>query len=266
MACVKDAAVACEFVLERVQRAAGTRWRQGEWRPPIEGGSDEAPVRVLATTRLHRVERAAAQALVAWSGGARDVELLHRAATAREITRMQALGRRCVSLLPEGADTGRHEDVLAFCLHDLCHLEKLNDPEHRRGQMGFFAALDAAMEGDAWAALEARVDDAAWRVDRDYVAADMNGSPIFLFAALKMKLKMAVRRALAREERRVAPAGGPLDAREEAAFLGELARLCIALGFDGEARDAAFAVTTRHAEAAAATTLLTWFERRATEA
>jgi hypothetical protein len=210
------------------------------------------------------VERAAAQALVSWSGGARDALLLFRAATAREITALQARGQRCVSLLSDGADTGRHVDPLAFCLHDLCHLEKLNDPLHRRGQIGFFATLDRAMNGARWAELEARIDDAAWRVDRDYVASDMNGSPIFLFAALKMKLKMAVRRALAREEGRAAPSGGALDSREAAAFAAALDEMCQALSMPEDARDAARAVTTRHAEPEAARALLSWFESAAT--
>ena len=60
--------------------------------------------------------------------------------------------------------------------------------------------------------LHARYDE-AWRADLAHVAADMNGSPVFLVAALKMKLKMAERRALAREDGRPAPTGGPLTRR-----------------------------------------------------
>lgn len=42
-------------------------------------------------------------------------------------------------------------------------------------------------------ALERGLDD-TWRAERDYVIAHMNGSAVFLFAALKMRLNMAVRR------------------------------------------------------------------------
>jgi hypothetical protein len=110
---------------------------------------------------------------------------------------LQARGRRCVCLLDDAAALGhgdpRHPDGLTFALHDLGHLEKFVAPEHHAGQVGFFRLLERALGTPAMAALERDLDD-TWRADRDYVIADMNGSAVFLFAALKMKLVMAVRR------------------------------------------------------------------------
>ena len=81
-------------------------------------------------------------ALTAWADGERRVVLLRSQPSPREMLRLQARGWRCVSLLPEGSDTGRHADVVDFAIHDLCHLEKFAAPEHHRAQVGFFALLD----------------------------------------------------------------------------------------------------------------------------
>ena len=43
------------------------------------------------------------------------------------------------------------------------------------------------------AALDRALDD-PWRADRDYIIADMNGSAVFLLAALKMRLGLAALR------------------------------------------------------------------------
>ena len=248
----EDGERACAYVLERVKRAAGARWAQGKYAPAFEvrGGGEAA--RVVAERRLWRVERAAARGLVAWANGDRDVVLLTRVPAPREVLALQARGRRCVSLLPDGAgvrpDYGvpadAADDGLAFALHDVCHLEKFVDPEHHGGQVGFFRAFDDAMGTRAWAELDARLDD-AWRREVDHVAADMNGSVVFLFAALKMKLKMAVRREVARASAEEAPREGPLDAREERAYGAALETLLDVFEMRGEDRDAARAVSTR---------------------
>jgi hypothetical protein len=154
--------------------------------------------------------------------------------------------RRCAlcSLLADDADTGVHLTRLAFALHDLCHLEKFVDPETHAAQVGFFARLDAAWDGAGFAQLHGRYD-ATWQDDLAHVAADMNGSPVFLMAALKMKLKMAERRALAREEGRPAPSGGPLSEAESVAFAARSEELFAALHLDGELLAACRVVSTR---------------------
>jgi hypothetical protein len=89
-------------------------------------------------------------------------------------------------------------------------------------------------------ALEQDLDD-TWRAERNYVIADMNGSAVFLFAALKMKLKLAV-------GRRLAPFEPALDA------------LLSAMDLRDDLRDAARAVSPRRDRPADARRLLDHFE------
>jgi len=89
--------------------------------------------------------------------------------------------------------------------------------EHHRGQVGFFRAVARALEDPAVVALDATLD-ATWAADRDYVIADMNGSAVFLFSVLKMRLAVAVRRRRAIEEGRPPPTAGGPDAADQAAL------------------------------------------------
>ena len=69
------------------------------------------------------------------------------------------------------------------------------------------------------AALDRELDD-RWRADRDDIIADMNGSAVFLLAALKMRLGLAARRcgvgaeaATERSARRSLPASELRESR-----------------------------------------------------
>jgi len=88
----------------------------------------------------------------------------------------------------------------------------------------------------------------------------MNGSAVFLFAALKMKVNMAVRRRLARERGRAAPTRGPLAADERAAVEPALATLFEAMELPDDLRASALAVSTRRDRPAEARRLLDHFE------
>jgi hypothetical protein len=251
----RDAERVCAYLVARVQRAAGPRWAQGEHAPPLGAPAlAGSGVDTVARRRLWRVPRHVAVGLVAWARGARDVELREDVPTPRHVLGLQAVRRRCVSLLPEGAK----EDGREFLLHDLCHLEKFVDPEHHDEQVGFFGRLTGAMDAAGWQAFDRRFDE-AWRKDVEHVAADMNGSAIFLFAALKMKLKMAVRRELARADGRPSPTGGPLTAAEARAFDAALGEMLDLLTLSGDARDAALAVSTKRDTPADALRLQAWF-------
>jgi hypothetical protein len=267
------------YVVERVQRRAGAKWLQGRWPTPLWSEASEASdamresgaqspldaVRLVAEHRLHRVERVVAEALVAWADGRRRVALLTHVPAPRDVLAYQARGWRCVSLLADDDAAKPHDDGLAFCLHDLCHLEKFAHPEHHLAQVGFFALLERAMQGPAWALLEADFDE-AWATDRDHVAGDMNGSPVFLFAALKMKLKMAVRRRVARQRGAPPPTGGPLDTGEAVAFAIAVDAMLDALSVDGDARGAALDVSTRRDTPESALCLVTRFEEEGARA
>jgi len=261
-----DAERTAAFLLDRVARRWGRRRDQGARAIPLGPPPGSGPaLQMFARRRVRGVPEPVARSLLAWAAGQRPVDLLDQIPTAPQVLALQIAGRRCVSLLDDEVALAhgdpRHPDGLSFALHDLCHLEKFVAPEHHAGQVGFFRAVARAFEAPAFADLE-RTFDTTWRADRDYVIADMNGSAIFLFAALKMKLNMAVRRQLATETGRPAPASGPLDDEERAALRPALLTMIEAMGLDHpDVREAALLVSTRRAHPEAARRLLTHFER-----
>jgi hypothetical protein len=141
----------------------------------------------------------------------------------------------------------------------LCHLDKYLDSEHHVGQVGFFACLHEATTRAAWRSFETSLDE-AFRQDWHHVAADMNGSAVFLFAALKMKLKMAVRRRCARERGVDPPDHGPLTTEESRAYDDVLDELLGLLRLGASLRDDARATSAKHDDPRAAMRLLAHFE------
>jgi hypothetical protein len=164
---------------------------------------------------------------------------------------LQAKGRRCVSLLDDADATtpAPHEDGLAFAVHDLCHLEKFADPAQHAAQVGFFASVRRALDDPRFQELESSLG-AQWAEDRNYVIADMNGSAVFLFLALKSKLKIALRRSLAGTEKPADAAASPrtpVTPEEQRAYADAVELLLTALGIEieGPIADAARAITSR---------------------
>jgi hypothetical protein len=253
---VSDAETVAAFLLERVRATRGRLADEGPRAVPLP--ADGPALSVFATRRVRGIPEPVVRGLIAWSRGERPADLLPRIPNAVEVLERQTRGRRCVSLLPDPVALAhvdpRHPDGLSFALHDLCHLEKFVDPVHHRGQVGFFRLVWRALP--ALAPVEAGFD-ATWRADRDYVIADMNGSAIFLFAALKMKLNMAVRRRLAAERGLPAPRSGPLDEDERRALAPVLERLFQAMELPAAA---ARAVSTRRDDPPSAAALLAHFE------
>jgi hypothetical protein len=90
----------------------------------------------------------------------------------------------------------------------------------------------------------------------------MNGSSVFLFAALKMKLKMAVRRRLAQARGIAAPDHGPLSPEESHAFDEKLGELFELLEFEPWIWAAARATSARRDDPRSACHLLSYFEER----
>jgi hypothetical protein len=88
----------------------------------------------------------------------------------------------------------------------------------------------------------------------------MNGSAIFLFSVLKMKVNMAVRRREAPATGHLPPTSGPLTPAERAALHPALTTLITALGLPPPAAQAALEVSTRRDHPHSATTLLQAFE------
>jgi hypothetical protein len=258
-----DAETTAAFLLDRVRAARGSLWDEGRSRVAPDAPPSGAALGVFAERRVRGVPEDVVRGLFAWDRGRRPADLLFEIPTAEGVLARQARGRRCVCLLDDAAARAhcdpRHPDGLSFVLHDLCHLEKFVAPEHHAGQVGFFRAVARALATPALQALDRELDD-TWRAERDYVISDMNGSAVFLFAALKMKMNMAVRRRLARKRGRPAPTSGPLDADERAAVEPALGLLFEAMELPGELRDGARVVSTRRDRPDEARRLLDHFE------
>ena len=252
------------YLLDRVRATRGHLWDEG----PCAGFADPPPVgapalAVFARRRVRGVSPVVARGLLAWAHGHRPVDLAFQILPATEVLARQARGRRCVSLVDDAAALAhgdpRHPDGLSFALHDLCHLEKFVAPEHHLGQVGFFLSVQRALAAESWKAVEQAFDE-TWRADRDYVIADMNGSAVFLFSVLKMRVNMAVRRRLAAARGAPPPASGPLDATERAALLPVLATLFDAMGLPAALAAEAFLVSARRDRPEHARRLLAHFE------
>jgi hypothetical protein len=257
-----DAETTAAFLLGRVRAARGALWDEGHARVTARAAPSGPALRVFAARRVRGVPEDVVRGLFAWDRGARPVDLLSEIPTAEGVLARQARGRRCVCLLDDDDARAhgdpRHPDGLTFALHDLCHLEKFVAPEHHAGQVGFFRAVARALGTPAVHALERDLDD-TWRAERDYVISDMNGSAVFLFAALKMKMNMAVRRRLARQRGGPAPTRGPLDADERGAVEPALEILFEAMELPADLRESAREVSTRRDRPAEARGLLAHF-------
>lgn len=263
---IADAERVAAFVLEHTIAAAGPRAMQSRRaRHPLASHELGPALHTFATRQVLRVPADAERGLFGLAKGTHRASVLHHAPSPEELLAEQARGERVVSLLPVGSDTGMHADPLAFAVHDLCHLDKFQ-VDHA-GQVGFFETMHRArvlsfhMPAATAESRGPALDD-TWRKDVVAVTCDMNGSPIFLLAALKMRLKMAVRRVLAALAGRPGNTGGPLDADEEAAYAPLLEELLDRCELEGAARAAAREITARRQGMENAQVFLTEMERR----
>jgi hypothetical protein len=198
---------------------------------------------LLAERHVYRVPERAVNALFAWARGV-DVEVSTLVPDAAHVLALQAQGRRSVTLLAADASPAPHASGFDFAIHDLCHLEKFAAGQHYAEQVGFFASLERAWADADWQTREAELD-ALWHEDRARVSADINGSAVYLLAVLKMKLKMAARRAHARRSGSEPPERGPLSAAELVCFRKLETALYDALDWNGSLRLAAHATSAR---------------------
>jgi hypothetical protein len=260
---------AADYLVEHARRASGAKLCQGAWdgafaeraeRLGERLGTECSALKFLTRHRVRRVPRRAVSGLFAWAGGF-PVELRTDVPSAAEVLALQASGRRCVSALDDGVSPEPHESGLDFLIHDLCHLDKFVEPEHYEEQVGFFATLEECARDARYLELEALLDP-TFVEDRERLGSDVNGSAVYLFALLKMKLKMAARRRHARLAGASPRVSGALDAAERSVFEELEGMLYDALRFDGVLADAARATSARRDSLVAATAIAAEFRTR----
>lgn len=192
-----DAAVC--YLFAQIRQVAGKRWLQGvrepalAWRLPNDTEQENWQTEAwttLATRHVYRVEAHVAALLAKWRRGFADVRLTERAPTPTQMLEAQAQGFRWLSLLPPGADCGHEASPLEFALHDLCHAAHYFDPAHHVEQRGFFSAVLVATRSPNWPVWAGQFG-ADFVPEFHRVAADMNGSACFLWAALRKKVAIA---------------------------------------------------------------------------
>jgi hypothetical protein len=227
-------------MLLRARLAHRHRCLQARRKPPLECAAEGEALRVFAERHIAGVREIEAGALASWSLRPTMAIVCQKEMTPREIVSLQADGQRCVSLLEEREPC----EGLAFALHDLRHLGKFFEPALHAEQRGFFARVRLALDSDAWRELDGSLD-ARWIADRNAVLADMNGSAVFLFAALKMRLRMAARRRYWSLRGETGPSAGPLSEGEELAFAPLLEACLDGLGLEAGVRDAARAISCK---------------------
>lgn len=245
---------AAEFLLVRARQMHRHRCLQARRRPALRYAGDGDALRTFAERHVAGVREVEATALVTWSLRPEMAIVVAGEMTTHEIVELQARGQRCVSL----NESATAKDGLAYALHDLRHLGKFFQPELHDEQRGFFSRVACALRSDAWRELDALLDE-RWTKDRDAVLADMNGSAVFLFSALKMRLRMAARRRYWSLRGEPGPTEGLLAPAEEGEFTPLLERCLDGLGLAGDVREAARAISCRRDAALHAARFVTAF-------
>jgi len=154
-----------------------------EWLAAIDRGDEGGDPADLAV-RLERYQfRAVGNpvpgALAAWLRDRWPLEVREDVPAALEVLRMQAQGRRLVTIITDWPRASEpvlsRPDAFAFFLHDLEHAWKFcHSPELYAGQRDFFARLEEALDRGVFATC---LDDAGFRDRFHYLASDMNTHP-----------------------------------------------------------------------------------------
>lgn len=231
-------------LMDHAQRLRGAMAWQGSWAPSLPCSAGTPHLSTLAERRLWKLDLHATRSLLAWGAGQRRVHLMTHVPSALDLLHFQARGWRCICLVDDANVPAVHQNNYQFVVHDLCHLEKFADPEHHAAQVGFFDAVATALAHPRWRAVEGTLDG-QWLTDRDAVVSDMNGSVIFLVAAVKMKLKMAARRTHAVRLGVPAPREGLLSEAEHAVYAPLQDTFLELMELPADMRDAARAVEKR---------------------
>lgn len=133
---------------------------------------------------LRGVPEKVLRSLQAWREEEYQLVVLHRVPSAQELLKLQVEGIRCVTALIQKeeierpVETGR--DVWSFCLHDLLHASHFfGDPINIGAQKYLSHLFLTAWEKTSLA--QWLDEDPQFASEFEYVAADMNAHPVYLW-------------------------------------------------------------------------------------
>ena len=122
------------------------------------------------------------RAILEWSRGQYNLELMFRIPTPNEVLKQQKFGRRCVTAITDKrvADYILGErDALSFTMHDLIHADHFyQNNECFQGQLGFYGLLEKTLP-------YFDLGHEKFAGEFDYVISDMNAYAIHLIKCLK---------------------------------------------------------------------------------
>ncbi len=122
------------------------------------------------------------RAILQWSQGSYDLELMFRIPRPHEVLRQQKIGRRCVTVIMDERISKYilgQRDALSFTMHDLIHADHLYfHNECYLGQLAFYGLLDKTF--DYFDLTNEKFAD-----EFEYVISDMNAYAVHLMKCLK---------------------------------------------------------------------------------
>lgn len=137
---------------------------------------------IFSSFALKATPLAVNRAILEWSEGRYQLELMFRIPTPLEVLLQQKFGRRCVTAIIDKRISGYilgERDALSFMMHDLIHADHfyLNN-ECYKGQLGFYGLLEKTFS-------YFDLKNEKFAGEFEYVIADMNAYAIHLLKCLK---------------------------------------------------------------------------------
>lgn len=145
--------------------------------------SHESFTHLLENYKFKKMKPYVGEVLLRWLKGDWQMELLDHIPSPLEVLRIQAQGKRPVTMLVSSKRFFKpvlhKEDTLTFLTHDLEHAFKMNhDPHGYKLQVNFFKRIEGLIESSTFAeSLESYLSDDQFKKDFDYLLSDMNTHP-----------------------------------------------------------------------------------------
>jgi len=157
----------------------------------LERHSDTDVLTYMASFLLRGISSKINRALKYWIDHPDCLLLTFKMPTAYEILCLQAQGRRVVTLFESAEDLSSYhdgKDPLTFVVHDLVHADELfcqNDCY--KEQVAFYQRVKSEIDAGKYAAL---LSNEKFKIEFEYLIADMNSHPAHLEATLNALVKM----------------------------------------------------------------------------